>query len=80
VAQLYPKVKVKVKIKVMLWPTVSQSVRLGVKFTLELVTRYYFGLKVALLSLWGTLSMMRGRVSLLSVTIISVLSTVKDLI
>jgi hypothetical protein len=30
------------QVKVMLWLTVSQSVCFGVKFTLELVTRYYF--------------------------------------
>jgi hypothetical protein len=35
-------IKVKVKVKVMLRLTVSQSVCFGVKFTLELVTRYYF--------------------------------------
>jgi hypothetical protein len=31
-----------IKVKVMLRLMISQSVRLGVKFTLELVTRYYF--------------------------------------
>jgi hypothetical protein len=35
-------VKVKVTVKVILRLTVSQSVCLGVKFTLELETRYYF--------------------------------------
>jgi hypothetical protein len=37
-----PVQKVKVKVKVMLQLMVGQSVCLGVKFTLELVTRYYF--------------------------------------
>jgi hypothetical protein len=36
--------------------SVSQSVCLGVKFTLGLVTRYYFLSEIAVLSLWGTLS------------------------
>jgi hypothetical protein len=34
--------RAQVKVKVMLRPTVSQSVRLIVKFTLEIVTGYYF--------------------------------------
>jgi hypothetical protein len=51
----------KVEVEVTLWLMVSQSVCLGVKSTLELVTRYYFlleccCLKIAVLSLWGALS------------------------
>jgi hypothetical protein len=44
-----------VKVKVILRLTVGQSVCLGVKFTLELVTRYYSVWKL-LCSLWGALS------------------------
>jgi hypothetical protein len=53
-------------VKVMLRLTVSQSVCLGVKFTLELVTRIIFCLKVAGLFLCGALSDERSGLSLVS--------------
>jgi hypothetical protein len=55
------------KVKVKLRLTVSQSVCLGVKFNLELVTRYYF-----LYEGCCVVSVTRGRVCLLSVTVICV--------
>jgi hypothetical protein len=56
-------VRLQVKFKVMLRLTVSQSVGLGVKFTLGLMTRYYFCLKFAVLSLWGAPSDERSGLS-----------------
>jgi hypothetical protein len=44
---------VKVKVKVMLQLTVSQSVGLGVEPQLGLMTRYFFRMKVTVLSMWG---------------------------
>jgi hypothetical protein len=58
----------------MLRLTVSQSVCLGVKFTLGLVTRYYFlSESCCVVSVWHPLS----RVCLLSVSVSSMYSIVK---
>jgi hypothetical protein len=58
---LYPYDLTKIEVKVTLRLAVSQSVCRGFEPTLRLVTRYYFlseycCLKVAVLSLWGSLS------------------------
>jgi hypothetical protein len=52
--------------------TDGQSVCPGVKFTLEIVTRYYFFVWKLLCCLCGAPSLTRGRVCLLSVAVISV--------
>jgi hypothetical protein len=58
----------KVKVKVMLRLMVSQSVCLGVGFTLELVARYYF-LSESCCLVCGAPSLTRGQVCLLSVNV-----------
>jgi hypothetical protein len=52
-----------VKVKATLRLAVGQSVCLGVEPALGLVTRYFYCLKVAVLSLWGALSDERSSLS-----------------